>query len=174
MTDAPLSVSGVKPWKTDGKWTYTHFDPEIDPSRLPSFAGLIATWQSKRNGRRVPAWRDFDFYDFKGWHGYISVYDVSYEPFDWVLRLSGTQVDELYERPLKGMTLKERNEIAVDFDNAVDFCEITCTDLLIAHTKGPLNIKNQDFKWVEYLELPCSDGGSRATHTIEAVLRLAG
>ncbi len=172
MTGTQPNESAMRVWKSVGKWTYTHYDPDMDPNRLEHFSGLISTWQEKRQGRRVPAWRDFDFYDFKGWHGYIAVYDVSYDPFDWVLRLSGTQVDELFERPLKGMTRQERNEIAVDFDSAVEFCEITCTDLLLGHTKGPLNMKNQEFKQAEFLELPCSDDGGRATHTIEAVVRL--
>lgn len=174
MTARRLGDSGMQVWKTVGRWTYTHFDPDMDPQTLPHFAGLISTWQEKRQGRRVPAWRDFDFYDFKGWHGYLSVYDVSYDPFDWVQRLSGTEVDALFEAPLTGMTRQDRDDIAVDLANAVAFCEVTCTELLVAHTKGPLNRKDREFKSVEFLELPCSDSGDRATHTIEAVIRVAG
>ncbi|RVU38276.1 hypothetical protein EOI86_02990 [Hwanghaeella grinnelliae] len=173
MTDTQPNESGMRVWKSVGEWTYTHCDPDMNPKGLENFSGLISLWQEKRQGRRVPAWRDFDFYDFKGWHGYISVYDVSYDPFDWVLRLSGTKVDELFERHLTGMTRQERNEVAIDYDSVAEFCEISCTELMLAHTRGPLNVKDKEFKWVELLELPCSDGGPRATHTIEAVVRLA-
>ena len=80
MSKKPSTVAGAHIWKDTGKWTFTHYDPDIDPALLPHFSKLIEIWQSKRQGRRVPAWQDFDFYDFKGWHGYISVYEVTYDP----------------------------------------------------------------------------------------------
>ncbi len=155
-------------WKAVDRWRYNYFEPDVDPEKIPGFKSLLEIWQSKRNGRRVPAWRDFDFYDFVGWHGKLSVYEVTYDPFDYKVRLSGTLVDEFFNRPMKGQTLQERQEEAIHFDDTLELCQMACTRLLITTTIGPLNVKEHDYKMVEFMELPLSDTGERATHTIEA------
>ena len=154
-------------WNTVGDWTFSYFEPDIDPASMPGFETLVRLWQGKRGGRRVPSWSDFDFYDFNGWHGSLSVYDIGYDPFSWTSRLSGTKVDTLFQRSMQGLTRSDMKTMAVDYDPADAFYQMTCSNLLIAHTQGPLNVRGREFLRVEFLELPCSDGGDRATHTIE-------
>ncbi len=74
-------------WKEFEGWTYEFFDRDIEPAALPGFEDLVRLWQDRRGDRAVPSWSDFDFYDFKGWHGRISVYEISYDPFDYACRL---------------------------------------------------------------------------------------
>lgn len=157
-------------WKTVDRWRYSYFDPDIDPQEVPVFSSLLEIWQSKRRDRKVPAWRDFDFYDFTGWHGKLTVYNISYDPFDYVVRLSGTYIDQLYQRSMKGMTLADMTSIAVQNTNAIEFYEMACKNLYVTHTIGPLNVRELDYKAVEYMEMPLSDDGVRATHTIEAAI----
>jgi len=154
----------------EGRWVYQAFKPDIAPETLPQFENLIRLWQSRKNDRRVPAWKDFDFFDFKGWHGWISIYDITYDPFDWTVRLSGTQFDEIFGATRKGTTKSQQYERALEEQEANEFYEEVCKRQLIAHTNGPLNIQGCDFHSVEYLELPCSDGPPHATHTIEAMI----
>ncbi|MEQ8443011.1 MAG: hypothetical protein RIM33_14745 [Alphaproteobacteria bacterium] len=162
MTDAP----------TPARWTYRSFEPDMAAEELPRFEELIRLWQSRRNGRRVPAWRDFDFLDFKGWHGLISVYEITYDPFDWKVRLSGTCVDHVFGQARTGKTRSELYADALEEEEATAFYEKACADQMICLTRGPINLQDRDFHWVEFLELPCSDGPEVATHTIEAMIAL--
>ncbi len=61
-------------WKEIEGWTFEYFDRDIAPAALPGFEDLVRLWQDRRGDRVVPSWSDFDFYDFKGWHGRLSVY----------------------------------------------------------------------------------------------------
>lgn len=157
-------------WREVDRWRYYYYEPDVDPAIFPEFAGLLEIWQSKRNGRRVPAWKDFDFYDFVGWHGKLSIYEIRYEPYDYTVRLSGTHIDEMYQRTMKGIKLDDMRKMFIEQDNSEEFYEMACRNLCITHTFGPLNVKNLDYKEVEFFELPLSDDGIRATHTIEAAL----
>ncbi len=87
-------------WKKLENWAFEYFDRDIEPEALPGFEDLVRLWQDRRGERAAPAWSDFDFYDFKGWHGRISVYDVSYDPFDYITRLSGTVVDGVLDQTM--------------------------------------------------------------------------
>ena len=89
-------------WRTFEGWTFEYFDRDLEPEALAGFADLARLWQSKRGDRAAPTWSDFDFYDFKGWHSLIGVYEISYDPFDYTCRLSGTAVDGVFERTMTG------------------------------------------------------------------------
>eukprot|EP00752_Nemacystus_decipiens_P000442 g442.t1 len=157
-------------WLETDRWTYRYLEPDVDPASIPEFEGLIRIWQGKRGDRRAPAWSDFDFYDFVGWHGQFSVYDVRYDPFDYTTRLSGTQQDALLGRTMTGLTRADFNEYYLR-DSEIDaFSEFICRNLYISYLDGPLNVKGREFKRVRYLELPLSDDGVRAQNTIESIL----
>ncbi|MEQ8354003.1 MAG: hypothetical protein RH942_00585 [Kiloniellaceae bacterium] len=157
-------------WKYENGWRYEYFEPDVQPSSVPQFEDLVTLWQSKRNGRRVPAKRDFDFYDFKGWHGWISLHDVTYDPFDYLVRLSGTKIDDLYGTSIKGFDREGMNRIYAETSNRDAFDEMNCLNLTISHITGPLNVAGRTYNRVAYLELPLSDDGERADSTIEATL----
>lgn len=157
-------------WREHDAWRYHYFQPDVDAAEIGPFESLVRIWQSKRDGRRVPAWRDFDFYDFKGWHGKLTVYDVRYDPFDFTTRLSGTEIDQMFGRTLTGLERKDFNAFYLR-DSAMDaYSEFICRGLYIAYAEGPLNMVGKEFQRVRYLELPLSDDGVRAQHTIEAIL----
>ena len=151
-------------------WKNQLFEPDMDPRQLPAFEGLIRIWQSKRDGRRVPSWSDFDFFDFEGWHGYINVFDVSYDPFDYRTRLAGTAIEEMYGRTLNNFTREDFLQYYADEEEADPVSEHICRNLLILYSQGPLNFHGRDFITVDYIELPLSDDGERAQNTIESIL----
>ena len=157
-------------WKEIEGWTYEYFDRDIEPAALPGFEDLVRLWLDKRGDRAVPSWSDFDFYDFKGWHGRISVYDISYDPFDYTCRLSGTVVDGIYEQTMTGMTGSELEEMRVEDTAAMEFYEMTCRRMLISRTSGPLNYKGREHIQATFIELPLSDDGIRSTHALEALI----
>ncbi len=156
-------------WKEFEGWTYEYFDRDIEPGALPGFEDLVRLWQDRRGGRVVPSWPDFDFYDFKGWHGRIGVYEISYDPFDYACRLSGTEVDGIFERTMTGAKSSEMVETVVEHRTTMEFYEMTCSQMLIARISGPLNLKGRAHVQATFVELPLSDDGLKATHTLEAL-----
>ena len=61
-------------------------------------------------------------------------------------------------------------DLVIEQDESEEIYEMACRKLYISNTFGPLNVKNLDYKEIEFLELPLSDDGIRATHTIEAAI----
>lgn len=67
------------------------------------FSEIKSLWDAKRQPPRIPAWSDFSFEDFDGYHGWLAVEDIiSRKPFDTVFRLWGTRWVEAYEIELTG------------------------------------------------------------------------
>lgn len=156
-------------WKEFEGWIYEYFDRDIEPAALPGYEDLVRLWQSKRGDRVVPSRSDFDFYDFKGWHGRLSVYDISYDPFDYTWRLSGTEVDVAYDQTLTGVTGSDLAEMRVEHPATMEFYEMTCRQMLISRQLGSLNFKGREHIQVTFVEFPLSDDGLRATQTLEAM-----
>jgi hypothetical protein len=157
-------------WKALGAWTYEYFDRDVDPAALPGFEDLVRLWQDKRGDRAVPSWPDFDFYDFQGWHGRIGVYDITYDPFDYVCRLSGTVVDGVFGRTMTGVRGSELAELRVENPATMEFYEMTCRRMLISRQSGPLNFKGREHIQATFVEFPLSDDGQRSTQTLEALI----
>jgi len=157
-------------WKKFECWTYEHFDRDIEPAALPGFEDLVRLWQDKRGDRVVPSWSDFDFYDFKGWHGRIGVYDISYDPFDYTCRLSGVEIDRVYDQTMTGAKGSDLTKIEVDNIASMEFNEMICRQMLISRISGPLNYKGREHVEATFVEFPLSDDGLKATHTLEALL----
>jgi hypothetical protein len=157
-------------WKEFEGWTYEYFDRDIEPGALPGFEDLVRLWQERRDGRVIPSWSDFDFFDFKSWHGRIGVYEISYDPFDYACRLSGIEVDGVYEQTMTGTKGSELAEMKVEYPVDMEFYEMTCSQMLISRTSGPVNLKDGEHVRATFVEFPLSDDGLRATHTLEALL----
>ncbi len=157
-------------WKEFDGWTYEYFDRDIDPAALPGFENLVRLWRDKRGDPPAPAWSDFDFYDFKGWHGRISVYDISYDPFDYVSRLSGILVDGVYDQSMTGTKGSEVTDKMGDHPATMEFYEMTCGGMLISRASGPLETKGHGHVQATFVEFPLSDDGIRATHALEAMI----
>jgi hypothetical protein len=157
-------------WKESEGWTYEYFDRDVEPATLPGFEDLVRLWQDKRGDRAAPSWSDFDFYDFKGWHGRISVYDISYDPFDYINRLSGTVFDGVYAQTMTGTKGSELAEMRVEDPANMEFYEMNCRQMRISRASGPLDLDGREQVQIVFVEFPLSDGGPRATHTLEALI----
>ena len=159
-------------WREFDGWVYEYFDRDIEPEAFPGFEDLVSLWHDKRGERAAPAWSDFDFYDFKGWHGWIALYDVTWDPFNYVCRLSGTQIDELYGFNSTGFDSVKMNKAYAESTIRDEFDEMNCRNLTLSRITGPLNIAGKTFTQVIYFELPFSEDGERASGTLEAVVPL--
>ena len=158
-------------WKEFEGWTYEFFDRDIEPPALPGFEDLVRLWQDRRGDRAVPSWSDFDFYDFKGWHARLGLYEISYDPFDYTCRLSGTVIDGVFGRTLTGAKGSELAKMKVEDFASMEFYEMMARQMLIARTSGPLNFKGREHIQATFVDFPLSDDGLKATHTLEALNR---
>lgn len=76
-------------------WNYSACPLDSDPSAFGPFEKIISLWRSKRrDGAAMPRRKDFDFFDFKGWWGKVSIARIEPDPFDIRFVLWGTQLTE--------------------------------------------------------------------------------
>ena len=157
-------------WREFPGWTYEYLDRDIDPDALPGFEDLVRLWKGKTGDQGVPAWSDFDFCDFRGWHSKLALYEISYEPFDYTCRLSGSEFDWLYDQNMTGVKGSELSHLRVEHPETMEFFEMACRQMFITHTTGGLNLKGHEHVQISFVEFPLSDGGEGATHTLEAFI----
>ncbi len=156
-------------WRKLNNCSFSYFDTREISSELFPFASLIEKWQSKLQGRRVPAWSDFEFFDFRGWHGQLAIYDVSFDPFDYKVRLSGVQFDQLMGRTMTNVTRDHMIEISKEDGVAEEFFEMCCRSMYFSLKTSIIKDRFESFK-VSYLEMPLSEQGDKTTHVIEAFI----
>ncbi len=72
-------------WRENPDWKYEYFDANASSDNFVGFEDIVDVWRCKSNNGKLPAWSDFDFYDFKGWHGFVGVAEYLYEPVDNIL-----------------------------------------------------------------------------------------
>jgi hypothetical protein len=157
-------------WRKAKGWLYETFERDVDPEALPGCEDLVRLWQEKRGDRLVPAWADFNFHDFKGWHGRISLANVMYDPFDIHYKLVGLQ---MAARLRVDYTGKRYSEMAADGLDAVDdfeFYEMTSHKMLISRLSGDLLWNGLQPITATFVEFPLSDTGEKSTHLLSALL----
>ena len=157
-------------WREFTGWTYEYFDRDIEPEALAGFEDLVRLWREKRRERPVPAWSDFDFSDFKGWHSRLALYEIAYDPFDYTCKLSGTEFDGLYNQNMTGMTGSDLAQVRIENPETMTFFEMACRGMLVTRTTGGLNLRGRDHVQITFVEFPLSSGGDQATHTFEVFL----
>ena len=101
-------------WDNIQGFEFHYFEPFEDSPLIEPFSPLVKIWRSKFDGKRIPKWSDFDFTDFRGWHSRLAIYDISYDPFDYTVRLSGEEFNQSVGRNMIGMTQADIMAIAVE------------------------------------------------------------
>ncbi len=153
-------------WRRVNNWTYEVFDHNTTPDHFGVFRSLVVVWRSKRGDREMSSWADFDFYDFKGWHGVIAIQEVVTEPFDLRCRLWGTKLTEVFGSDKTGKLYSEfgtghtKNDVAY-------FAEL-CRSGSIGVSYGKLDWLQKGYKSASFIDLPLSDDGSAVDHFLTA------
>jgi len=148
---------------TDDNWKYYRYDLNESASDFPHFESLWQRWQNKRIDGKLPAWRDFDLEDFRGWYGFIIVYDVLHNPFDLKYRLFGTEMVALFQTEYTGKTIRENN-FDIEDTQDLDHFEGLLNQRKIGASSGPIYWDNRDWRNLTFLDLPLSDDGDVITH----------
>jgi len=160
----------VAVWKESDLWKYETFELDVEPEMLPGFEDLVRLWHDKRGDRPAPAWRDFGFHDFDGWHGRIAVSDVSYDPFDFRYRLFGEKMAEQFKADHTGKLFTHLIDIGQEPAEDLEFYEMACRGMLITRVSGQLYWLRRPHANVTFVEFPLSDNGETTTNFVEAMI----
>ncbi len=160
------SAGSMTVWKRVDNWTYEVFDHNTPPEQFGVFESLVALWRVKRNDRRMPSWADFDFYDFKGWHGWIAVEEIITDPFNLRCRLWGTELTKVLGSDNTGKLYSEYGQGYTENDLA--FLTELCHSGSIGMSHGTLDWLQKGHKSAAFIDLPLSDDGSAVHHLLTA------
>lgn len=155
-------------WKEHDHWKYETFGLDVKPEEFPGFEDVFALWHKKRGQKAMPKWADFDFLDFRGWHGHIAVTENRYDPYDYKYRLFGSKIVEIFEvdytNKWRSSFAGDDEEMAQDWD--LEFYEMTSCNKFISRVSGSLYWLNRQHVALTFLEFPLSDTGDKVTHNI--------
>ncbi|MEQ8664976.1 MAG: hypothetical protein RIC16_04560 [Rhodospirillales bacterium] len=155
-------------WRTtDDGWRYDVFPLDVDAAATGEYASIAALWQSKLNGPRLPAWRDFDLMDFREWWGYLAVYDVvRRDPLDLWCRLWGTNLVRFHGLEVTGANLSDPDagmygDSSMFDDDDVEFFDYLIDEGMIGLCRGAMTWQEREHMRVSALRLPLADDGAR-------------
>ena len=118
----------------------------------------------------MPAWSDFNFHDFAGWHGRIAMMEIYFEPFDYLYRLFGEKISEQYKVDFTGKLGSELVDGGFERAEELEFYEIVCRKMLISRVSGQLKQFSRPHVSATFAEFPLSDNGEMTTHTVMAMI----
>jgi len=145
-------------WKQALGWTYQVFDADALSDNVAPFGSLVKLWQSRFDGDKLPAWRDFKFEDFYGWHGWLRVGDfIPGRTDDFEYRLWGVHAVDFYGVDLTG---KRMSELDFGFDeDDRKLLTLLATEKKITLATGPLFWQERDHLLVSVLKMPLANDG---------------
>ena len=154
-------------WRRGTNWTYEVFDRDTPAERFDVFESIARLWHTKRGDRDMPSWADFDFYDFKGWHGAIAVQEVVAEPFDLRCRLWGSKLTDVFGSDNTGKLYSEYGTGYTENDR--EFLAMLCHSGSIGMSHGQLDWLQKGHKAAAFIDLPLSNDGSAVNHLLTAL-----
>ncbi len=153
-------------WTRVNNWTYEVFDHDTEPDQFGVFESLVTLWRVKRGDREMPSWATFDFYDFKGWHGWIAVQEIVTEPFDLRCRLWGIELAKVFGSDPTGKRFSEYGQGFTENDLA--FWAELCRSGSIGMSHGEPDWLQKGYTSAAFINLPLSDDGSSVDHLLTA------
>lgn len=155
-------------WQQESDWDYYCSELGDELTLFPQFQSLFDLWNSKRKNDFLPAWKDFSFEDFTGWHKHLVFYEIKHAPFDLHYRIFGSFPTELFEVNCTGATMRG------DGSSIEDDCDIAHFQKLYEEKKfgastGSIYWRNKDHIHITVLDLPLSSDGENVTHFLSCV-----
>ncbi len=150
-------------------WTYMTYAPDTAPGAFGPFASFIRLWNRKRRSlARMPAWSDYDFYEFQDWWGRVSLAEVRRQPLDIHFILWGTHLTDWWGTDYTRKSLaKKPIKPNVWDENEQRFFQHFVTQPSIGYSEGPLDAYGRGFYLVRGIDLPLMTDGV-ITHILSA------
>ncbi len=127
---------------------------------------LIALWESKCRGDRLPARADFEADELMRMGGFIALIDVQQEPERFRFRLIGTGITEMLGRDSTGLYLDELYD-ADKYDIAVEGYRYCIAHRRPARARGRMVHANMDLVHFESVDLPLAGDG----RTVDMIMK---
>jgi len=140
-------------------WFYRVYDRQTPATVFGPFAPIVELWRSKAVDGGIPDWNDFDFKDFIGWYGHISLGELKPDFSEMIFLLWGTVLTELWGKDYTGLTMKD---VAIpDHWPTIEqpYIEALVKQDGIGVCGGTLHVFERDFVNVTYIDLPVSRSG---------------
>lgn len=142
--------------QVDG-WTYAAFSLATPDAAFGRFESAVRLWRAKAAPGQLPRKRDFLPEDFKGWHGWVLIYDVLDAPFDLRFRLFGSNVAEALKIENTGKRFSEAYAHVPNHGVTLRHFEHLVETRSIGMSCGPMNWEGLDFQIGLFLDLPVAD-----------------
>jgi len=142
------------------QWDYAGCSLSSDPDSFGPFDGLVSLWSSKRPVEGgIPGRKDFDFFDFRGWWGQISIAHIEKDPFDVRFVLWGTQLTDWWGVDYTNKLLGTHSIVseASQLTERRYFWELAA-DPFIGVVCGTLDQHDRPFIKIIGVDLPIVDG----------------
>lgn len=130
---------------------------------MPEFRAMLDLYESKRNGRAMPCWKDFSFSEFVGWHTRIALSMRRGDDF-W-FRIFGSTFVELFGRDLTGENLlgsivpEQVSEAKQHFKKLVE-------GPMLGVSAGRVPFAGRGFREFDVLHLPLADHENAVSHCL--------
>jgi len=154
-------------------WEYGACRLDLEPDRFGPFADLLVLWGDRyRRRSALPHRGDFDFFDFQGWWGRISILKIEREPFDGRFVLWGTQLVNWWGVDYTNKLLGSQS-ITPEVWQAVEskYLRAMSDDPFIGLVCGRLDQHRRPFIKVLGVDLPLSDG-ERLSHVLSGYIEV--
>ena len=131
-----------------------------------SFAPLVLLWQGKKESRPLPAWKDFDFEAFAGWHDMMVLDAIDHEPFDALTLIWGSRLTEIAGYQPRGKRLSESIAMRGLLEEDFAFFRRVVGEPCIGIATGQLDWRGRDFITMSRIYLPCAPEGGVVDHVV--------
>jgi hypothetical protein len=142
--------------QVDG-WTYLAQPLSTPAADFGRFASAVAMWRAKAPAGMLPRKRDFQPEDFRGWLGWVIIYEVVPEPFDLRFRLFGSNLAENLNTENTGKLFSQAYAHVPGHTVTLRHFRTLWRQRMIGMSSGPMNWEGLAFHSGLFLDLPVAD-----------------
>ncbi len=151
-------------------WDIRDYPLTSPPEAFGRFEDFVRLWQSKRdvaqkNGRILPAWKDFDLIELRPWWGCLALLKREYSTGEFYVQLWGTKVSDWFGKDVTNKSLDDL--FASDPERkkkGMDHLDLFFKGEVIAFWKEVPTHFLIDYAFIEGLSVPLSRDGTTTTH----------
>ena len=151
--------------QVDG-WTYAAHPLSSPAATFGDFAPAVAMWRTKAAASALPRKRDFALPDFRGWFGWVIIYDVVPEPFNLRFRLFGSHLAERLRLEHTGKLFSDAYAHVPGHEVALRHFHRLWRHRMIGTSTGPMNWEGQDFHSGRFVDLPVAGDDGQVAHFV--------
>ncbi len=146
-------------------WTYETYERKTPSFQFDTFTALVSLWHSKKRGKDLPAWHDFDPADLRCWMGAIAIWRRGQSHPGITTRLVGptsTTLDRTHGRECNAAFSQEPKSQRREADYLCSLLERGN----LGRERGTLALVDGKTRAVEVLSLPFADDGTKVSHLL--------